>query len=353
MRLNYGPFEHADSKVAIERTRLQFLWNARARLPGITQDLFDNCYPLYLACRKISPSWAAGWTQVKASKQTRNLSSQLNEWSRRHLLVAGWCNDRALGAMNAWTADEEARQFLSWCKEPEIARYLLFPQFYPSVSFSAEHLRDLRWSAKQVGILSFGPDEEVNRLALGSLVGDYTNVSHANEQLPEPPQGYERWWPSAVSKEEYLRDVEHRAKEIIRSDSLLASVEKSHQSDYVRQIKLVALRYCRSVERHLSKRPGWRKSKVFSGHRTHLRHVVWAVMFQLEGKSYSQIAAAMETEFGRLPAVSTIKRGVSEILDLIALDMDRRSEVRRGPKVGSFHSNSTKTRSAILRSLGS
>src|SRR4051794_7703140 len=115
MRLNYGPFERADSKLAIERTRLQFLWNARARIPGITEDLFNKCYPLYLAFRQTSSSWAAGCAQVNATKHTSELASQLDEWSGRWFLTADWCKDRAIGAMGAWSADDQTRLSLSWC----------------------------------------------------------------------------------------------------------------------------------------------------------------------------------------------------------------------------------------------
>lgn len=193
MRLNYGPFEPQESNVATQKTRLQFLWNAKARIPAITADLYENCYPLYekfLASNSGSQqekpatlagesiSYAPGWRELKSSEDGTELLSRLDDWSARHGLFAEWCQQFAVRAMKAWVSDEEALHSLSWCKEPAIVRYILFPQFYPEVQFSYEHLRTLRWAVEQLGVVNFGPDEE-------------PYVSEASAE-PEPPGGFPR-----------------------------------------------------------------------------------------------------------------------------------------------------------------
>jgi hypothetical protein len=290
MQLNYGPFERAGSKVAIEKTRLQFLWNARHRIPKITQDLFDTCYPLYRAFRETAPSWSAGWQQVRASKQAVELDSRLDEWSKEHLLIADWCIERAIGAMKAWESDAESLKTRSWCKHPDIARYLLFPHFYPNINFDIEHLRELRWMAHQAGILPFGPDEEMDLLITIDRDRRICVEDINLKEGPEPSLGYPRWCFTAVSKEEYLQDVEREARERIDRDGLLSTPSPSYKNNYAQEVKRRAVRYCDAVEKHISNRSDWKKSQVFSSYRSHLKRVIWTVMFQLEGKSYSEIA---------------------------------------------------------------
>lgn len=377
MRLNYGPYEREGSNVSVKKTRLQFLWNAKARVPEITADLFSTCYPIYYKflityLKKLlrspyykeqastSAEWllnhAPEWEEIKSSRQTVKLLNSLDDWSKRHNLDAEWCRQWATSAMKSWVADKEARSSLSWCKSPELVRYILIPEFYPQLSFDYERLSYLRWLVGQLGVVDFGPDGEPSPKETESgeelvvLPTDY--VKYKDRLAPSPPQGIPRWLFTATSREEYLQSVDCVAREEIRKSALLSSVELSHQEEYVREVKRVAAVYCDSVEEFLSKQRGWKKSKVYPDHRAHLKHVIWAVMFQVEGKSYSDIANEMQVAIKELPTVSTVKRAVSGILDLISLDTDRRQEVRRGPKRGSKHSASKKASRDVLRSLG-
>lgn len=149
-----------------------------------------------------------------------------------------------------------------------------------------------------------------------------------------------------------MREVETVAREAIESSEILSSVNASHRNHYVREVRRVGAGYCDLVQKYLSKQIGWKKAKVFVDHRAHMKHVFWAVMFQLEGKSYSEIANEMPAAIGKTPAVSTVKRGVSEILDIIRLDTDRRRQVKRGPKPGSVQSDPAKMTRDVLQSLG-
>jgi hypothetical protein len=114
----------------------------------------------------------------------------------------------------------------------------------------------------------------------------------------------------------------------------------------------VAVGYCDRIEAYLSSRKEWKRVKVFVDHKPHMKRVIWAVRFQVEGKSYTEIAKQMRDETNHEPSVATVKRGVDEVLDIIGLDVDRRSEVKRGPKLGSTQSSEAKTTRATLRSLG-
>lgn len=377
MRLNYGPYEREGSSVSIKKTRLLFLWNARARVPNITVDLYQTCYPLYrefllthLSKLLESPHYkelasasiedllnrAPGWRDIKSSKQTSDLLDRLDEWSIRHNLKAEWCRRWAVTAMKAWTSDVEALKSLSWCKSPEVVRYILIPEFYPDVKFDYERKRMVRWIVHQLGIVDFGPDDEPTptdfepSLSPVFIPQDY--IKYKDRLAPEPPHGLPRWWFTSTSRDEYLQDVERLAGEEIKKSWLLSCVEPSHQNDYVREVKRVAATYCDSVEKFLSRQSGWKKAKVHPDHRAHLKHTIWAVMFQIEGKSYSEIAKETQAKIGELPAVSTIKRAVATILDTIGLDTDRRQEVKRGPRRGTKHNASTKASREILKSLG-
>lgn len=377
MRLNYGPYEREGSSVSIKKTRLLFLWNARVRVPNITVDLCQTCYPLYrefllahlsellesphyqeLASASIQDllNRAPGWRDIKSSKQTSDLLDRLDEWSIRHNLKAEWCRRWAVTAMKAWASDEEALKSLSWCKSPEVVRYILVPEFYPEVKFDYERKQMLRWIVHQLGIVDFGPEEEPNP---GDFEPNPSPVfiqqeyaKYKGRLAPDPPIGLPRWWFTATSREEYLLDVEHQAGAELNKSRLLSCVESSHQNDYVREVVRVAAAYCDSVEKFLARQKGWKKAKVHPDHRAHLKHTVWAVMFQVEGKSYSDIAKETQAKIGELPAVSTVQRAVAKILDTIGLDSDRRQEVKRGPKRGTKHSASTRASRETLKSLG-
>jgi len=338
--------------VAINKTRLQFLWNARARVPAIANDLHEKCFPLYQEFLKsqctLSQSSEAkrshplGWTQVKSCQNASELRDQLDDWSIRYGLNAEWCKRWAVTAMKAWFSDEEALHSLSWTKNSEIVRYILFPEFYPNVHFSSEHLRELRWGAYQLGLVDFGLDDEP---CSGQPEDSYSDMF-------DPPLGLPRWWVAATSRDEYLRDVEALAQKAIETVEPLLCVDVSGRNWYVQEVKRVAEEYCGRVEKYLSTLGDWKKAKVFVDHRAHVKHVIWAVMFQVQRKSYSEIARAMGVEIDQEPSVSTVMRGVDEVLNMIGLDDDRRAAVRRGPKPGSVHSESTKASNEILRSLG-
>lgn len=367
MRLTYGPFERIGSQVAVKRARLQFLWNAKARVPEITNDLHQTCYPLYqefLADQtKTAPRSydgvgdSPGWNAVVSSKQTKGLLKRLKEWSENYHLVAEWPIRAAVTAMKAWSTDEEALHFRSWCKESETIRFLLFPQFYPHVRFPAEYLRELRWTVHQMGIVDFGPDDEIFLFECDADPSTSAVTKDSCQNRPskawEPPPSLPLWWFASTSREEYLRDVETQAREAIENSAPLSCIGTSHQNHYVREVMRVAATYCDKVDAYISKQGDWKRVKVFVDHRAHLKHISWAVRFQIEGKSYSEIAREMRNELDEEPSVSTVKRGVGEVLDMIGLDFDRRRDVKRGPKLGSVLSSATKVRSKTLRSLGS
>jgi hypothetical protein len=374
MRLSYGPYEREGSVVPINKTRLQFLWNARARVPAIASDLHEKCFPLYQEFLKSQRSHALGWTDVKTCQNASELRDQLDDWSIRYGVNAEWCKRWAVTAMKAWFSDEESLQSLSWAKDSEIVRYILFPEFYPDVHFSSEHLRELRWVAYQLGLIDFGFDDEP---CFGQPEDSYSDFGlhdqpcslepdtrHPQPARPEdsytvtdshmfdPPLGLPRWWFTATSRDEYLRDVEAVAQKAIETVQPLLCVHVSRRNRYVEEVKRVAEGYCSRVEKYLSTLSNWKKAKVFVDHRAHVKHIVWAVMFQVQRNSYSEIARAMGVEIEQEPSVSTVMRGIDEILNMIGLDNDRRAAVRRGPKAGSVHSESTKASNEILRSLG-
>jgi hypothetical protein len=377
MRHPYGPYEREGSSISIKKTRLLFLWNAKARVPNITADLYQTCYPLYrefllthLSELLESPHYkelasasveslldhAPGWRDIKSSKQTADLLDRLDEWSIRHNLKAEWCQRWAVTAMKAWTSDKVALMSLSWCKSPELVRYILVPEFYPDINFDYEKKRMVRWIVYQLDVVDFGPDDEPSptdfdpNLSPVFFPRDY--IKFKDRLAPDPPKGLPHWWFTATSRDEYLQEVERLAEEEIKKSWLLSCAESSHQTDYVSEIKRVAAAYCDSVEKFLSKQSGWKKAKVHPDHRAPLKHTIWAVMFQVEGKSYSEIAKEMQAMIEELPAVSTVKRAVATILNTIGLDSDRRQEVKRGPKRGTKHDASTKVRRQTLRSLG-
>jgi hypothetical protein len=149
MRLSYGPYEREGSKVSTNKTRLQVLWNAKARVPGITADLYETSYSLYKKFlinyegASFPPAgslvnYDLGWELVKSSPSATDLMDSLDLWSKHHNLDADWSRRWAVRAMQAWTHDKEALQFLSWCQFPSTVRYILFPQFYQENIFDAK-----------------------------------------------------------------------------------------------------------------------------------------------------------------------------------------------------------------------
>lgn len=124
--------------------------------------------------------------------------------------------------------------------------------------------------------------------------------------------------PAHESREEYFNRVSETARQHIASDPILASAEQSHRESFIRAVVDGLSDYCQQVEAAYFEED-W---KQVAEKRKLTKHLIWTIQFQLQEKSYSQIARAEKIE------VSTVKRAVDETL--IILGLQRRRNVRRG-----------------------
>ena len=153
----------------------------------------------------------------------------------------------------------------------------------------------------------------------------------------DPPEGLEEYWPLFYSRDDYLNQVNDQALAEIHAVPLLGLVEPSHRQAFVRQILAAAEKYCVEVEKYLEQK-GYVRPKA--GEKRNLTlHLEWAVLYQIEGWGWSQIAGSTGVN---PPAV---QKAVTELLRLIELPQ---RPIAKGRPHGSKDSPSV----SILRKLG-
>lgn len=129
------------------------------------------------------------------------------------------------------------------------------------------------------------------------------------DEWPIPPDGLPFYNPLDFHRSQYKERLHKQVIESIKNDSILRHGEPSSRKAFVDSIIAVADGYCSKVDKY-AESLGYKKTREKKKLKQHL---VWAVRFQVLSESYSAIAEQERV------SVSTVKRAVADILELIEL----------------------------------
>jgi hypothetical protein len=275
----YGELDWPDEYSKIRFLREEFL-NAVARYePKVCETLYGE--PLILFGRLHREQQTLDWEKFGIAADHPSgaavIDSLLN-WSRDWRLDADWCREAAYESLaHCYCADSSA-----------------------SISLKEFHYRF-----------------------------DLPTRLNLDMTLP-PPEGLKEYWPHLISRAFYLEQVDDHAEAEIHLDPLLRLGESSHKRAFVKTIVAAAERYCVKVEKYLEKQ-GYTRPKR-GAKRNLTQHLEWAVMYQIKGLGWSQIA-----RLSRVKA-SSVQKQVVELLNFTGLSP---RSIRKGRPHGSKSSLST------------
>lgn len=159
----------------------------------------------------------------------------------------------------------------------------------------------------------------------------------SNLSIPSPPDGLRNYLPIAETRKDYLQAIEHDALEAFKK-SPLKHVEASQRRATVESIVRNVEAYCAKVEKcYLG--ANYVRAKEKRNLKEHLR---WAVRFQVQNQTLSEIAESDRVE------VQAVRQAVYGLLNHIRLE--KRSDAKRGRILGN--KNKRPEESIILRRLG-
>lgn len=283
MQFGFGEVEPVDKRNSIASARVDFLMRIREKAPEVLSDLAYIPYQMYIAS-PVSPVelWPLNERKVRlyalSGRNINGLYIALLAWAHRWNLYADWCLENACWTLHLWGE-------------------------------SSKCLENYDWNLKGAGWIKLG-DEALAHLTV--------------------PSGLPKWDAEYQFRFSYINGVKKRLKQHIEQDSFLSSLSSKLKRDIIDAKMAEVETYCdRVLEVYDSQvdslgRPIWKRAESKADL---LRNMVWTVKFQVQGKSYSEIANTDKF------SPSTVKREVESTLDLIGLS--RRPDVKRGRKLGS------------------
>lgn len=241
------------------------------------------------------------WQFIKRKGTALDVYNALMSWSRRWNLDADWVREYAVRSMEDWTLDSEStpEKTWTWNYGPGYLGFwnnLLFPElsdadtpFGLSPYASSRRITEL---VEQDMYSDFIDDPEL------AAIQDYKSRMFGKERwkrtnlpadcpspLPPPPIGYPVWHDRLISRKDYLADLERMTWNEVANNPLLASVGTSHINKLVKVILRKGNTYCREVKRYRKAQGEHGKTGEIP-----LRDLGWAVAFQVQGKTFMEIA---------------------------------------------------------------
>lgn len=205
------------------------------------------------------------------------------------------------------------------------------------ITWAKPHHIDSEWVYKKVVEMFWEQYENVPDEMRGSLILSL-KVFEDIDHITPPPKGFDSYLPGTESRQEYLDKCKNKVRRIITRHPILSLSKAQPRKRFIESILYKIEDYCRKVEKHFELQPDWQRTKQTE---IRWRNAKWAVKFQVEKLSYSDIARDSNV------STSTVKRGVDEILSLIGLD--KRPDSKRGRKQGSKNSYTAKIISGLGR----
>ncbi len=188
------------------------------------------------------------------SPSLQSFRNDLWDWSKRHYLNSDWWRKLGFYTLRIWTEQPIQKEDLFW---------------YPIT----------------VGYARSGPD-------------------------PEPDQGLLRWYPAIQSEEDYLAEVESRAKEHIREVQVFDRI-------YVRFNRVIAEHHIERVNAHIKEHESLAQ-RVTEAPLLEA-HIRWSVKALVLGMTYDEIADEEGSVAPHPLNPDTVRKAVVRILKAIGL----------------------------------
>lgn len=254
------------------------------------------------------PDWKTVESESKSATPGSLLSDfrqALFDWSVRWHLDADWCRDYAIGAMRLWGWSKAAQLYLCWdsfhlwvCIQ---ARLKIIDQLSED---EQEFVRSVADDPTAFGI-NVSPKKSKRR---EGAVNPFTSVPQPKSNLLPIT-----FFPSQTFND-YLKMASRHLEE---HQSLSNLSERKRRKTIKRLLEGPGRNYHKQVEQHFRKL-GWKQARQEP---EHLKHLIWAVRYQVLSVECSQIAAGPP----QVPT-SSVSQTISRLLKQLGL----RNRKRRG-----------------------
>ena len=292
MRIGLGEVEPTDKRFARSAAQLRFFHFIKEdeKACDVLKSLAGDPYRYFVEAR-FSPVrlWPIPDYQIRLhGRPLYMLRCSLLTWARIWNLEADWVFDNACWTLEMWSQFPDMRERLEW------------------MSGGTGWMR-----------LS---DEDIKDVV--------------------PPSGLRSWTPDTEFQVSYEQYARNEIEQHINQDQFFSNVKASLKIDFIEAKMAEVISYCeRVLEVYFSQKDSSGRSiwKLAEKRDDFPRNLKWTIRFQILGESFSQIANEEDK------AVSTIKRAIEDILDL--LDLPKRKDAKPGRRRGSKESDNSRRKS--------
>src|SRR5215218_5393164 len=220
------------------------------------------------------------WQFINQKGIALNIYNSLMLWSQRWNLEADWVREYAVKSMELWILGGEKINERTWTWNygpgyPSFMNDLLFPEL------SKSRLPSGLYNHTNSGRIAYLIEDEF----YSDLLDNPDLDDICPSPLPPPPSGFPVWHDRLITRKDYLADVEHMAREAIEKSPLLASAGTSYVNGFIKAILRKGATYCEDVKRYREAQGERGKTEEIP-----LRYLTWAVAFQVQGKTFMEIA---------------------------------------------------------------
>jgi hypothetical protein len=281
-----------DGGQVVNAARGYFLWTIQKEIPLVSTHLRDEVLKKFVVTKRQAVGLVS--SVVIADQRLRtvvegSIELQGIEGLKKDFQSGRFDHDQAFSAF--------LYAFFDWTKHWNLdADWLIFRALKTLNSWSKHKVfrENLQWSS-----LLYGIDDPENE--------------------PQPPKGFPVWNVLDESAQTYRLKITNQARNRIVQDEVLSQIEASHREHFIRQLEPVVKDYQERIS-EFYKALGYKPVNRLEL----LKHIEWAVAFQVSGESFRGIAGSADVE------PQAVSKAVKSVLSLIGLNQ-RLTQIGRPP----------------------